>query len=147
MRCRKAIALAFCFLALPACQTAGKSSFLGAGVGGVIGGGIGAAAGHAQGKAGPGAAIGAAVGAAVGGLAGWLEHKNRGNGKNQSQSPFQSNGEAPALTMPEVRRVWVPSRIEGNKFIDAHWIYLIDRQSTWRLDDKDNNTKRALHDK
>ena len=39
----------------------------------------------------------------------------------------------PGLNGPEVRRVWVPDKIEGNKLIKGHFIYIIKKNSTWRL--------------
>lgn len=39
--------------------------------------------------------------------------------------------EVPSLTSPEVRRIWVPEKIEGNKFIEGHYMYVIDKPSVW----------------
>ena len=39
----------------------------------------------------------------------------------------------PGLNGPEVRRVWTPDKIEGNKLIKGHYIYIIKKNSTWRL--------------
>lgn len=39
----------------------------------------------------------------------------------------------PGINGPEVRRVWVPDKIEGNKLIKGHYIYIIKKNSTWRL--------------
>ena len=39
----------------------------------------------------------------------------------------------PDLNGPEVRRIWMPDKIEGNKLIKGHFIYVIKKNSTWRL--------------
>jgi hypothetical protein len=35
------------------------------------------------------------------------------------------------MSTPEIRRVWVPEKIEGNKYIEGHYIYVIDRGAVW----------------
>lgn len=40
--------------------------------------------------------------------------------------------EAPVLGDPEVRRVWVPEKIEGDQYIDGHYIYIINKPATWK---------------
>lgn len=40
-------------------------------------------------------------------------------------------GPPPSLTAPEVRRIWVPERIEGNKYFEGHYMYVIDKTSVW----------------
>jgi len=120
---------------LTGCATTTRSTVLGMTVGSAIGGGFGAAAGRAQGTTIRGGAIGAGVGAAIGGVAGYMEHRKPGNGKFQSLLNTKSGGSVPSLTMPEVRRIWVPDRVENDQFIEGHFIYVIDKQSRWRRDD------------
>jgi hypothetical protein len=43
----------------------------------------------------------------------------------------KKNTNVPSLTSPEVRRIWVPEKIEGNKFVDGHYMYVIDKPSVW----------------
>lgn len=39
--------------------------------------------------------------------------------------------EEPKLLSPKVRRVWVPAKIEGDKYFDGHYMYVIEKQTTW----------------
>lgn len=108
----------------------GKSIGLGAAVGGTVGGLIGNAAGngsHRDKSTLQGAAIGAALGSLIGyaGYAG-KEKKQETKIENVGLEP-----KAPSLTAPKVRRVWVPARIEGDKYIDGHYMYVIEKTSTW----------------
>jgi hypothetical protein len=49
-----------------------------------------------------------------------------------SKKPTTANKDkVPSLTAPEVRRIWVPEKIEGPRFIDGHYEYLIDKPSVW----------------
>lgn len=48
-----------------------------------------------------------------------------------AQNPDSKSTNTPSLTSPEVRRMWIPERIEGNKFIEGHYMYVIDKPSVW----------------
>lgn len=37
----------------------------------------------------------------------------------------------PQLTSPKVRRVWVAPRIEGDKYFDGHYMYVIEKNTSW----------------
>lgn len=37
----------------------------------------------------------------------------------------------PSLTVPKVRKVWVPEKIEGDKYIEGHWMWVLERSTTW----------------
>ncbi|MBP9709146.1 MAG: hypothetical protein KBD78_16035 [Oligoflexales bacterium] len=115
------------------CATSKESTLLGVGIGSFIGGSLGATIGAQNGVATEGAFLGAATFGAIGGAIGYSEHKKKiaKNGRLGKNSPPQS----PAMTMPQVRRVWVPDQIEDGKYIQGHFIYVIDKQSTWRLND------------
>jgi phosphoglycolate phosphatase-like HAD superfamily hydrolase len=44
------------------------------------------------------------------------------------QIPSMGNSKdnhVPSLTTPEVRRVWVPEKIEGNTFVEGHYMYVL----------------------
>ena len=43
-------------------------------------------------------------------------------------------GEFPHLTKPKLRSMWVPDQIEGNKYIEGHFIYLIEDAGSWSKD-------------
>ncbi len=51
--------------------------------------------------------------------------------KTNAPKSDSKNANVPSLTSPEVRRMWVPEKIEGNKFIEGHYMYVIDRPSVW----------------
>ena len=118
------------------CATALDSTLLGAGVGATAGAGIGSAAGspnHNEIRAG---AVGAVTGAVFGGLLGYLTNHEEEK-KRLAQTKDKENLGTPELTKPIVRRVWVPSKIEGEHFIEGHFQYVIERPSVWRsTDDK-----------
>lgn len=115
------------------CATSKESTLLGVGIGSLIGGSLGATIGAQSGVAAEGAFLGAAAFGTIGGAIGYSEHKKKisKNGRLEKNSLPQS----PAMTMPQVRRVWVPDQIEDGKYIQGHFIYVIDKQSTWRLND------------
>jgi hypothetical protein len=129
------IMICFCLTNL-GCSTLKESTWLGVGIGSVVGAGFGAAAGSSRGKESKGAVTGAAVGAALGGLMGFLDHKERAKKqKMKLKTGFGPSGDkTPFLTKPQVQRVWVPEKIEGDKYIEGHWLYVIDRPSVWRKD-------------
>ena len=41
--------------------------------------------------------------------------------------------EAPALITPEVRRMWVPDKIEGDQYVKGHFIYYFEKGAQWKL--------------
>ncbi len=41
-------------------------------------------------------------------------------------------GQAPFLNQPEVRTIWVPDKIEGNTYIEGHYVHVIDKNTTWK---------------
>jgi uncharacterized protein YcfJ len=106
-----------------------KSTVLGAVIGGTVGGLI---ANSANDHRGDSTAIGAAVGAGLGGLIGYSAYKDKEKKEQQKtlqQNPFDSK--TPSLTAPKVRRVWVPAKIEGERYIDGHYMYVIEKTSAW----------------
>lgn len=123
-------------LAISGCSTLKESTLLGVGIGSVVGAGVGAAAGSPRGNENRGAMTGAAVGAALGGLMGFLDHKERSKKEalKIGTGHGASNADAPFLTKPKVQRVWVPEKVEGDKYISGHWMYVIERPSVWSKD-------------
>lgn len=108
---------------LSGCASLTNSMLLGGGVGAAAGTGVGLAAfGNTKGTV-----LSAASGAAVGALFGLLLHKDPA----PSNDVGRKEGQVPSLTRPNVSRLWVDPTIDGNKYIDGHWIYLIDRPSVW----------------
>jgi hypothetical protein len=61
-------------------------------------------------------------------------HSEQENKKAQWLNPAVSKDfkeKVPGMSTPEIRRVWVPEKIEGNKYIEGHYIYVIDRGAVW----------------
>lgn len=110
------------------CATAPRSVLLGAGTGLVAGGGVG----FAVGRDGTGTAIGAASGAVVGGVIGYFLHKGKNHDQTQSQGTDAEK--YPFLTRPEVRTIWVPDAVEGNRYIERHRVFVIEKNSSWSKD-------------
>lgn len=75
--------------------------------------------------------LGVGIGAAAGGTAGYFIGKNAAAKKKAEESLGAQKSDAPILTKPEVRAVWEPDRIEDDKFISGHFIYIIQKPSTW----------------
>jgi len=49
--------------------------------------------------------------------------KNDSNDKNKPKVPTIKNA--------EVKTIWIPDKIEGNKFEEGHYVHIIDKQATW----------------
>jgi hypothetical protein len=43
----------------------------------------------------------------------------------------QNKGKVPSLTAPEVRRIWIDDKIEGSRYIEGHYEYILDKPSVW----------------
>lgn len=112
------------------CASIERSTLLGAATVGALGTGIGLAAEKSAGSA----LIGLGIGAIVGGAMGFATHKEQESKRGQLMNPlvtkdFKDN--VPPISTPEVRRVWVPAKVEGNKYVEGHFIFVIDRQAVW----------------
>ena len=63
---------------------------------------------------------------------GYLAYKS--SERTDLEKAAATNGSAlnaPLLTSPKVRRVWVPAKIEGEKYIDGHYMFVIEKTSGW----------------
>ena len=112
------------------CASIERSTLLGAASMGALGTGVGIANERSVGSA----LIGLGIGAVVGGALGFAAHKDQESKRGQLLNPVLTKDfkdKVPAISTPEVRRVWVPEKIDGNKYIDGHYIYVIDRQAVW----------------
>ncbi|PIU00997.1 MAG: hypothetical protein COT74_00350 [Bdellovibrionales bacterium CG10_big_fil_rev_8_21_14_0_10_45_34] len=124
-------AVVSCLLFLNACATTTQSALLGAAVGGVAGGAIG----QAQTQDSQGTLTGAAIGVGVGALMGFLSGKGKKKEDLKTEAKTLSDEDTyPALTKPKLRSVWVPDKVEGNKYIKGHWIYVIEDAGSWSKD-------------
>lgn len=125
----KTIPILILTLLLSGCATMKDSILLGAGTMGAIGTGVGAAAGNNVGSA----LLGLGIGAVFGGTMGFMAFQDKEDKAKQVKSGKKQNEDSkvPSLTSPEVRRVWVPERVDGQKFIEGHYMYVIERNSVW----------------
>jgi hypothetical protein len=55
----------------------------------------------------------------------------KGNKKMDANKNEYAGTKTPFLTSPKVRKVWVPEKIEGDKLIEGHWMWVLERTSTW----------------
>lgn len=125
---------------LASCATENKSLALG----GAIGAGTGAIIG---GIADPGkdgqyrtrnVIIGSSVGGMVGMASGALIHSNTEDKKREAvdlakadASRKQQSGTMPNLKSPKVEAHWIDGKIIGNRYVDAHFEYVIVEQARW----------------
>lgn len=119
-------------MTLSGCATMKDSALLGAGIGATSGALLGSAVGSNNGNQSQSTLVGAAIGAGTGALLGYLAHIGKEKKKQVSTSSQpKSDSNEPSLTSPIVRRIFVPSRIEGKKFIEGHYEFVIERESVW----------------
>lgn len=133
------IALTLTFM-ITGCATPNKS----AGLGGTIGAGSGALLG---GIADPGnknefrtrnVVVGAALGGMAGLIAGSVIHdetekqKKEAFLKGRASAPRGvSQGVMPSLKSPQVESRWVEGKVQGNRYIEGHFEYLITEPARW----------------
>lgn len=125
-------------LVMAGCATQSKSI----GLGGAIGAGGGAVLG---GIADPGkngeyrtrnVIVGSALGGMAGMIAGSLVHENTEKQKDEAFKRGQASSgkkpdSMPSLKTPKVDARWVEGRIIGNRYVEAHWEYLIVEPARW----------------
>ena len=126
-------------ICLTGCQTPGQS----VGAGAAVGAGTGALIG---GIADPGkngemrtrnVLVGATLGAMTGMVTGSLIHKNSEKAKKeaflkgQQSAPPVASGTMPALSTPKIETHWVEGRVQGNRFVEGHFEYVIVEPARW----------------
>lgn len=116
-------------ITLSGCASIERSTLLGASIGAAAGTGIGLAAEKSAGSA----LIGAGIGALFMGTMGYLAHKDkeRKDAMMNRSSKDRNASKEPMLTKPEVRRIWVPEKIEDGKYYEGHFMYIIEKPSAW----------------
>lgn len=124
------------------CASKGKSLAMG----GTLGAGLGASIGGIMnpGKNGQYRTRNVIIGAGVGGLAGVLagnfahnsiekrEKEAFEKGKDTSNNS-KNNGAYPELKEPKVESRWVEGRVQGNRYIEGHFEYVILEQARWQV--------------
>ena len=125
----KVFSLITILMMISACSSMEKSIALGAAIGGTAGGAIGNADGsYNRDKS---TVQGAAIGAVLGGLIAYAAHKQDEKKQVPQNGKIDLDAKAPSLTAPKVRRVWVGPTIEGDKYIEGHYVFIIEKTSTW----------------
>lgn len=60
--------------------------------------------------------------------------KNKSNKeKEHSKTQGKEENSSPELLSPILRKVWIPARIEGERYYDGHYMYVIERGSIWKM--------------
>ena len=110
-----------------------SNTFLGASLGATAGAVSGTVVGAPK-EAIPGTLIGAATGAVVGGIIGWLtEPKSEKKMEATPSGRISTDPDSPKLTAPVVRKVWQEDKIEDGKYIQGHYIWVLERGTVWSM--------------
>jgi hypothetical protein len=127
-------------LVLTACATQNKSVGLGAALGGGTGAFVGSIA--DPGKRGENRTrnviLGSTVGAMTGMIAGNVIHEDSERKKKEAFLKGQASapkvdGSPPSLSAPRVETRWIEGRVQGNRYIEGHFEYLIIEPARWDL--------------
>ena len=52
--------------------------------------------------------------------------------KTEAGKPFnKDDNKTPSLTAPKVNKIWVPEKIEGDKYIEGHYIWILEKTTSW----------------
>jgi hypothetical protein len=99
-------------------------------IGGVLGAGLGTALGHQVDGTDQSRIIGAIIGAGLGALI--TSTAGKSSADRPPLKPTNSEEEFPQVSSPRLRSIWIPDKIEGNKYIKGHQIYIIEDPGTWK---------------
>lgn len=128
-----------CAVVMTGCATESKSI----GLGGAIGAGTGAVLGGIAdpGKNGEYRTRNVIVGTALGGMAGMVAgsvihenteaQKQEAFQKGQASAPRKPQGTMPGLRNAKVEAHWIDGRINGSRYVESHWEYLIVEPARW----------------
>jgi hypothetical protein len=126
-------------LFLSACETMDQSK----GLGGAVGASLGGIAGGLSnsGKDGEYRTRNIILGSAIGGMGGLMaggmihgetqQQKAEAYGEGKRFSRTVDKDGAPTLKEPKVEARWVESRVQGNRYIEGHFEYIITEQAKW----------------
>ena len=56
---------------------------------------------------------------------------NSKNNDSKNSSTNKDELKSPTLTAPKVRKIWVPEKIEGDKFIEGHYMWILEKTTSW----------------
>ncbi|MBL7669794.1 MAG: hypothetical protein JNM39_04855 [Bdellovibrionaceae bacterium] len=51
---------------------------------------------------------------------------------NKKSAPNGDKKLPPSLRNAEVKTLWIPDKIEADRYIEGHYIYIIEKPATWR---------------
>ena len=114
------------------CQTMRDSMLVGATAGAAVGGFVGN---QVTEHSAQGTAIGVVTGGAFGALFGYLgfkEEKRKEADAKARLNALKGKPQYPSVSVPEVRAVWVPDKIENDQFVSGHYIYQIQKPATFK---------------
>jgi hypothetical protein len=109
------------------CTTQGESITFGLGLGAATGAGMGTLVQPGDLKT---AATASAIGAAIGAGLGYLAHRDKVK-KSAASFPTLPEPKPPKLAAPKYRSIWVPSKIDGDQYIEGHRVYIIENHGKW----------------
>lgn len=46
-------------------------------------------------------------------------------------SNIKNDNKSPSLTAPKVNKIWVPDKIEGDKYIEGHYMWILEKTTSW----------------
>jgi len=53
------------------------------------------------------------------------------NKMDSNKAINKDDNKSPSLTAPMVSRVWVPDKIEGDKYIEGHYMWILEKTTSW----------------
>ena len=53
------------------------------------------------------------------------------NKLDTNKSVKKDDAKSPSLTAPKVNKVWVPEKIEGDKYIEGHYVWILEKTTSW----------------
>lgn len=56
---------------------------------------------------------------------------NKNKNDSNKNTTDKDNNKSPSLTAPKVRKVWVAEKIEGDKFIEGHYMWILEKTTSW----------------
>ncbi len=132
----KTIILTATLSLLTSCSTLKSYPIIGGSIGASVGALSGTMIGSQYRKPITGSLVGASTGALLGILTGSLLIPNE---KKVEQVPTQKEltlniTDTPSILKPEVKRINVPDKIEGNKYIKSHDVYILEKGTSWGME-------------
>lgn len=58
-------------------------------------------------------------------------HQGASGIKGSNGKTAQMDDTAPILKNAQVRKLWIPPKIEGSKYTEGHYVFIIERNNEW----------------